>query len=76
VFFDAPRLPFTYYDFLEPAPREGRIPHSAFGENVVIVNRLPAFSSALGTAALKELRREFPNGQTVDRFEIRWRGNE
>jgi len=40
---------------------------------VIVVNHAPNFSPPLSEALLTSLRREFPYGESIGRFEIRWR---
>jgi hypothetical protein len=43
------------------------------GGDVVVLNHRPSFSPAPSDALAERLRREFPYGEDIDRFEIRWR---
>ena len=40
---------------------------------VVVMNVAPDFSPLLSEDLTDRLRREFPSGETIDRFEVRWR---
>ena len=40
---------------------------------VIVLNHEPHFSPAPSSRLITRLRREFPNGQGVGRFEVRWR---
>jgi hypothetical protein len=40
---------------------------------VIVVNLQPAFSPAVTDNVLTQLRAAFPHGETIDRFEVRWR---
>jgi hypothetical protein len=40
---------------------------------VVVVNHEPWFTPRVSAPLVTELRREFPHGEEVGRFEIRWR---
>jgi hypothetical protein len=43
------------------------------GAEVIVLNHLPPFSPGFSTPRLVDVRRAFPNGEMVGRFEVRWR---
>jgi hypothetical protein len=43
------------------------------GTNVIVLNRQPAFSPALSKDLLEVIRKVFPAGRSIGKFEVRWR---
>src|SRR6185436_7338727 len=77
VYFLAGRLnPFgTIYDFLAIESASSYVDNVSHWTpaKVIVVNKQPDFSSVVTDRVLSELRDAFPNGEVVDRFEVRWR---
>jgi hypothetical protein len=70
------------YEFLGgPVPRELSRTSLPLGHDisywkhasVIVVNLDPPFSPALPEELMEQLRHEFPKGEWIDRFEVRWR---
>jgi len=59
------------YDFFSISAGDDASPW--LKSNVVVVNHTPAFSAAVSASVVTALRREFPQGQQIGQFEIRWR---
>jgi hypothetical protein len=59
------------FEFLSDAEDEGR--QRWLTAQVVVVNHEPWFSPRVSGPLVDDLRREYPNGQKVGQFEIRWR---
>jgi hypothetical protein len=59
------------FDFFAPGGLENTEPwtHS----DVIVVNHAPEFSRPPSPRLLEALRQEFPEGQQIGRFEVRWR---
>jgi hypothetical protein len=77
---DAPELYFLtdtlsasgrLFDFFSESDAKARTEWS-YGQ-VIVINHRPAFSNALTSDLVTELRRRFPDGQEIGRFEVRWR---
>lgn len=43
------------------------------GTNVIVLNHQPAFSPERSTGLMSEIRKVFPAGESVGKFEVRWR---
>jgi len=66
----------TLFDFFseETAGRHERDDPTAWSKGAVIVlNHAPHFSPAPSRTLTARLRREFPHGEDIGRFEVRWR---
>jgi hypothetical protein len=77
VYFLAGRLnPLgTTYDFLALESEGSHVDDVSHWTpaKVIVLNSRPDFSPAVTDGVLSELRGAFPNGEQVDRFEVRWR---
>jgi len=77
VYFLAGRLnPLgTIYDFLASESERSYVDHVSHWTpaKVIVVNKQPEFSAVVTDSVLSDLRVAFPNGEEVDRFEVRWR---
>jgi hypothetical protein len=66
----------TLFDFFdEPRDRISRILDLIHGKqvNLVVLNQLPEFSDRVPAPLQEELEREFPEHQSVGRFDVRWK---
>jgi len=63
----------SVFDFLGPATASAPFLESLERVSAIVINGKPSFSAALPPELVEEVRRRFPNGEAVGRFELRWR---
>jgi hypothetical protein len=71
---ERPSRDTTFFEFLGRESADGNRTVAAWSRSTVIaINRQPDFSPAFSESVLSRLRLEFPGGETIGRFEVRWR---
>lgn len=64
----------TIFDFISDDETAGRDAGANwFNASVIVLNHLPEFSGKVPESLVSRLRQEFPEGEKIGRFEIRWR---